>query len=104
MTAIEKDRLRLKIFIGIHLTPELRIHLNKSILWKQAQIGSLENSLKEIQAHGKYYLGYHIRQEPIQFDLLKKLEAEIRNNLSSYCLDINTDRIPVQVFSQIFIE
>ena len=91
-------RLNTKIFIGIQLTPELRMHLNKSTLWKQAQFDS---PLKEIQASGKDYLGLHIHEDIVSLEVIKKLEASIRNQLEPYC---NVDKFPIQIFSQIFIE
>ncbi len=104
MTVIEKDRLLVKVFIGLLLNSELRIQLNKSISWKQEQIGSSENSLKEIRFNSKEYLGYYISQELIQIELLKKLECDIRKNINTFCPYFPIDRIPVHIFPQIFIE
>lgn len=104
MTAIEKERLRVKVFIGAQITPDMRLLLNKSVLWNQAKIGSSDDCLKEIHSSDKDYLGYYIQQEFVQIDFLKTLEAKIRDLIKAYCPNINADRISVQIFPQIFIE
>lgn len=91
-----------KMFVGTPVSAELRMHLNNSILWKHSQIqpgGKL--NLVHFQQHD--YLGAYIAGETLTLSALSKFREELKTVIQEHCPSFQADKLPFQVFPQLFI-
>jgi hypothetical protein len=94
--------LSTRVFVGTSVSAELRMHLNSSILWKHSQIqpgGKL--SLVHFQQHD--YLGAYIDGEQLTLPILSKFSEELKSVIQEYCPSLQAERLPFQVFPQLFV-
>ena len=90
-----------KIFIGFPFKGELKMHLNKSALWKNSHIGQAP-PLTHTQYLDQAYLGLSSPLPCTQKELNIKRD-ELKTHLHLYCPDLNIDRLTVYLFPQFFI-
>jgi hypothetical protein len=103
---VTNNRIKVKFFVGCHLTPDIEMKLSRSLDWKHSRIGSVENSqaLSEAYFQEKKYLGLFLDKPMATLAELKSLEKEIRDLLTSYCSEFPIDSMKFFIFSQIFIK
>lgn len=104
MTSSEKQLL-LKLFIGIQINAEIRMHLSHSIAWKEAQIlkDFDSNHLIEVPFHEESYIGKFLPRSTAKISELKISEEEIRQRLQHYCPNLKQEKFKIHLFSQQFI-
>jgi len=93
--------IKAQIFMGFLQNKELKVHLNKSLEWKEAKIG-LSSPLQETRWADNDYIGIFL-PSTLEYHFLKKKELEIKSQLQSYCPKLNLDNHPVCLFSQILL-
>ncbi|MGK5595049.1 MAG: hypothetical protein ACSNEK_06805 [Parachlamydiaceae bacterium] len=95
----------LRLFVGVLITSEIRMHLNLSIKWKEAQIlKELDpNRLTEVHFHHDNYAGKFLPHETFSLDELKLQEQEILAKLKGYCPKLGIEKIKLKIFPQQFI-
>lgn len=98
----EEGKIRCKLFAGCLITAELRLLLNQSLLWKQKTIDS-SSQLVETHFHQKDYIGIFLNQNTATLEELRIIDAKISQNLKTYCPQFASEKLPVLVFSQVFI-
>lgn len=100
-----RDRVVALLFAGVLITSEIRMHLNQSSSWKNAQISAFHGSddLVEVR-HGKSeYIGCHLKKNNITLLELREYEASIINKLLSYCPRLIKSSCKFHLFSQLLI-
>jgi hypothetical protein len=105
MSISSDQKLTVKLFIGYHLTSDIRMYLKQSIAWKQAKI-TKESSLRDLlEAHfqDKDYIGKYITQEGLTIQELKQIESSVRESLVYYCPELSQETLKIYLFPQIFI-
>lgn len=100
-----QTRVTLKLFAGCPLNAEMKMHLSRSIKWRQASIMPTrdESNLMQVSYHGMEYLGIYFDSESIDIKQLKSAEGSIKNLLSIYLSDLDLSEARVKVFCQVFI-
>ena len=105
MTTQTSNQLTCKLFIGQPITSEVRMHLNRSDIWKQLCVSPLKerHALIEIHHHGKNYLGFYLEHEKVGLHELTAIESQIKEKISSYCLKLESQSLNPCIFVQLFI-
>lgn len=97
------SKVSLRLFLGCHLTAELRLHLEKSQAWKETRIGPTgSHHLVINHFHQKEYIGFFVG-EGVNLSKLKETETLILQAIQSYCPEIDLKHCQVLAFSQLFI-
>jgi hypothetical protein len=97
-----ETKIKTALFLGCHVTPDLRISLNQSIAWKNAKI-AIEGELKEQRHQGKDYLGIFLSPEQNTLPAIREVEKHIRSRLHNYCPNHNTDSLPIYLLSIVLV-
>lgn len=92
----------IKFFIGCPLTSELRMHLKESNAWNQASIDP-DRKLIESRFQKHDYLGRYYDGQQLELHELKQIAAEVRFNMQKFCPKLNSERLEIFVFPQIFL-
>lgn len=102
---VVNQSVKAKLFAGFLLTSEIRMHLNKSVSWKNAQLSSDENSgeLVEMRYGDSYSIGRFLAEEKLTLASLKDYQKEISQKLMEYCPRLDIGHLKFYVYSQIFI-
>lgn len=105
MTILPNQQLTVRLFMGYHLTSDIRMYLKQSLSWKQAKIVNEAEQRDLIEAHfqDKDYIGKYINPEGLTIQELKQLESSIYDSLIHYCPQLSQETIKVYLFPQIFI-
>ncbi len=99
-----QNQLLVKLFVGCTLTSEIRMHLNESRLWNQAQVAPRqERDLIETRFQQQEYLGRFLNEKELAIPELKEIEKGVRSSIESYCPKLNSDRLSFCVFPQLFL-
>ena len=99
-----QSQLLIKVFIGIPLTSELRMHLKNSKEWNQTLIKPIkERDLVETHFEAKDYLGYFLEDELVVWEKVKQLEEGIIKTIHCYCPMLKLDKLHCSIFPQIFL-
>lgn len=104
MTEIE-SKVIVKLFVGVSVTPELKMHLDSSGAWKLALIGSGDNADELIATHfeKREYIGAFTEGDNVTLGELRALTPDIKAKIGKYCPDFNLDRLTITVFPQVFL-
>lgn len=99
------DKVFLKLFLGIPITSEVRMHLNHSIQWKEAQILKEFNSdhLLEVPFQEENYVGKFMPANEASIAELHAQEKLIFEKLRFYCPLLKIEKFRVKIFTQQFI-
>ena len=97
------NSVTVKVFLGIALTPDVRMQLNQSHAWKTDQTTVKEGRLLEIRYEEKDYLGTWITEEHPSVVQLRSKEASVLEQLRSYCPELPVEKLKVTIFPQIFL-
>lgn len=100
-----KDRVNARLFAGILITSEIRMHLNQDCGWKNAQISAFHGSddLVEMR-HGKNeYIGCYLSTNKIPLAELRTYESLTIDKLLTYCPKLPRTSCKFFVFSQLLI-
>lgn len=94
-----------KLFIGFLVTSELRMHLNNSQAWKNAQVtpDHANHELFEVHYAEQDYIGCYLTQEKLTLTTLAELEKQMTEKLTVYCPKLDYSRFKCYIFSQFFI-
>lgn len=100
-----EKKVFLKLFAGILITSEVRMHLNSSIKWKEAQILKEFNTdyLTEVHFQDENYVGKFLSNNQFHLSELKLEEKAILEKMQEYCPNLKTEKLKVKIFSQQFI-
>lgn len=101
----DRDKVFAKLFIGVLITSEVKMHLNQSSAWQNAQVinDSEAGELVAVRFHDNDYLGCYAKVDKLAFSELKSYEKHVFDKLQSYCPDLQLKTHIVYFFSQIFI-
>ncbi|MBA2727414.1 MAG: hypothetical protein H0U49_04495 [Parachlamydiaceae bacterium] len=99
------ERVTVRLFAGILITSEIRMHLNQNTDWKNAQIAAFHGSDDLIEVrHGKNeYIGCYLEGQKIQHSELPKFEKLTTDKLLKYCPRLPKSSCRFYVFSQLLI-
>ena len=99
------SKVTVKLFLGIQITSEIRMHLRQSLKWKESHLHLETHTGYLIETHfqNNDYVGIFVAEERQPFEELKQLELAVRNLLLEYCPLANTEKMPLVVFPQVFI-
>ena len=106
MTVAEKQSaITVRVFIGVAITSELKMHLNQSIAWKHAKIQSNRciSDLEEVHHDQKDFIGTFVQNKTLTLGVLHKEAHLIRQKLADYCPSYEADKVPVFIFPQLFV-
>jgi hypothetical protein len=93
--------MQIKIFLGYHQNQLLKMHLHRSVDWKEGKLlGQL--FLAETVYENKDYIGLFI-PPLLTYAQLKDKEGEIKTHLRFYCPKLDLDKETTYLFSQLFI-
>lgn len=101
-----EPRVTVKLFIGAKVTPELRVHLAQSHLWKEATIVSAAEKgiLVQTHFHNNTYIGLYVEEEYLTLPAIHDLQLAIRQQLSNYCPKVHAvNQLPLYIFPQMFV-
>lgn len=98
------ERVSIKLFAGILITSEIKMHLNQNSEWKNAQISAFHGSDDLIEVrHGKNeYIGCYLK-ERILLTEVTTYEEMVAEKLISYCPRLPRTSCQLYIFSQLFI-
>lgn len=100
------NKITTKLFVGCHITPEMRLHLNKSKEWKQLAVTPMEIreiKIQEIHYQGKDYFGFYLSDNTAKVIQLQNMKATIQSILKNFCPEYHVDSPHVYVLPQVFI-
>lgn len=99
-----EEQISVKLFVGSPIGSNLKLELQKSHQWKEAQITRINNNheLVETLSDGKKYIGFYIDSEKtiVELDEIKK---EISNKIKEYCPNFQNEKLKFYVFPQVFV-
>ena len=98
-----ENGIEFKLFVGCPINAELRLHLDRSSLWKEAKILQSSEDLIETHFNQKEYIGFFLKQDKPTLSELQEIEMKILQTLKSYCPQFASEKIRILVFSQLFI-
>lgn len=103
MKALEKG-VTVRMFLGIYLTPDYRLHLNQNKEWRQSAIDHPQslNTLTIIHFHNKEYLGMYV-EDRISLDGLKISLLNFAKQFKVFLPESPLDISKLAIFPQIFI-
>lgn len=95
----------LRLFAGVLITSEIRMHLNLSIKWKEAQILKEfdPSHLTEVHFQNENYVGKFLSHEAFNLSELKAQEQQILAKIKEYCPKLKIEKIKLKIFPQQFI-
>lgn len=93
--------IQTQIFLGCHLTKEIKLHLSQSSSFKELK-NINQSPLIEIQTQEKEYIGQFI-PNPLPCTELKAKEKEIKAQLQHFCPKISFEKHRAYLVTQIFI-
>lgn len=99
------DKVFAKLFIGVLVTSEVKMYLNQSLRWKNAQIinDPEAGELIIVRFHDHDYIGCYSSVENVAFSELSSYDKHVLEKLQSYCPNLPLKAQKVSIFSQIFI-
>lgn len=98
----ENQQIKAKLFAGFSLTSEIRMHLNESAAWKNAQL-TPHSELVEMRYGDSHSIGRFLAEEKLTLDTLKDHEKEISQKLQEYCPKLEIGHLKFYVYSQVLI-
>ena len=90
-----------KLFIGILLTPDIKLLLQKNSEWKKHQIVAKPDMLKVIPYDTKEYLGLYFKGDNIPWDEIASKSDLIRASLERFLPDVRSDKLKIMLFNQL---
>lgn len=96
------QKVQTKIFLGIHLRPDLRLALEQSSQWQQAQIGN-QQRLLNLSFQGKEYIGLFAEQDRLDLRALETLQHRVLGELQSFCAPFDVSKLKAVIFPQTFV-
>lgn len=99
------QRVQVKLFVGLLVSSEVRMHLNHSELWKQDQVVKSEDGreMQVLRYQEKEYVGIMLNDRQLSLEALRTWEGEVRDALARYCPELGTEAMKVYVFPQLFL-
>ena len=97
--------IKTKIFLGLHLTTEVRIHLDQSLQWKQDRATSAlsPNQIREIHHEGKDYIGLFVEKELPSLEDLNQVKCSVMQQMRKYCEELKVEKLKAALFPQVFL-
>lgn len=76
----------INLCLGIHLSPDLKYQLEKSIVWKRYQIehGNEPSRLRMIPLQQKEYLGYYFENDKMSWSELSSRRVLLQNQIAIF--------------------
>jgi len=99
------SRVKVKLFAGFFINPDLRREMFTNDKWHMAQIAwkSQENGLEVISFQNKEYVGKYLDSLFLPLTELRDIEEKIRKQLLFHCPAIKQYSIQFYIFPQIFV-
>lgn len=100
-----ESKLTVKIFVGCLLTAEARLFLQNSLKWKHALIEGERSSHHLLSVHyeNKDYVGKATDKDNATLEELDAIEKNIRQQMSFYCPELDTNTLKIMIFPQILV-
>lgn len=98
-----QHKVSIKLFLGVLITSELRMHLNSSVAWKHAAIDRQPDAPIETQYQDHKYLGIHLECDAAPLKHFHELYSKIQDSIARYCPEFNNDQLKPYILPQIFI-
>lgn len=102
MSHLVEEQIFVKLFIGSPVTSDLRVELERSHEWKEAQIVRIDNKLEETLCDGKKYIGLYTHAEKTLAEL-DELKNEIKFKIKEFCPNYPLEKLKFFIFPQVFI-
>ncbi len=81
------------------------MHLNQSLPYKQARIGSsAQEELEEVRFHDEEYLGLFLAAPKVTLAHLQSVKEKLESKLQLYCPTFSTESVKLVLFPQIFVK
>lgn len=105
MASETSQGVQVKLFVGLLVSSEVRMHLNQSELWNQDQVVKSEDGqeMKVLRYQDKEYVGIMLEEKQLGLEELRSKENEVRDALMRYCPELGVEAMKVYVFPQIFL-
>lgn len=84
MSIATSEKVKVKLFVGCLVAPDIRMALHQSSAWKHAKI-TPQGELTEQRFQSKDYLGILIDSDQTEVTDIVQAEATIRERLNHYC-------------------
>jgi hypothetical protein len=99
------SQVTVRLFVGVPITSEIRVHLQQSLEWKQSTLSSVEDMPHLVETHyqSKDYIGIFLPEEQLPLDELRKIEKTVRLLVQVYCPQTLPESLHIIVFPQVFI-
>lgn len=92
-----------KLFIGILLTPDLKLLLEKNSDWKKHRIVAGPEMLRITPYNSKEYLGIYFEGDNIPWDEIASKTNLVRTSLDIFFPDVRTDKLKIMLFNQLML-
>lgn len=99
------EKLTVKLFAGIFLTSEIRLHLKQSFAWKLVSMNPDKTILRLVETHYKSqdFIGFFLPEPSTTIDQLRQAERFVLTTFHSYCPEIALESLSLIIFPQVFI-
>ena len=99
------EKIKVKIFSGIHMSVEINHLLSQSTAWKELLISPSDNpsSIKVIRYQSKDYLGMYLEQESNTVAHFRMIEKIIKEKLQEICPKLILDNCKCVIFPHILV-
>jgi len=93
-----------QLFLGIAISAELRMHMNYSLPWKQAQITRDDSDLpQQVHFEGGNYLGFFLPDAAYSTAQLQAHAQRLLHKIAYYFPKYSKKALPIVLFPQLFI-
>lgn len=96
------NSLTFRLFIGFPITSELKMELNRSAKWKEAEI-TLQKNLERVHFDDKEYIGRYLESPILALKDLPGIEQSLYTDFKDLFPEFKQDRLSLRLFSQPFI-
>lgn len=94
----------IKLFLGTAVTAELRMHISRSLLWKEGNILKEDLNLPLIFPFlGKDYLGLLVENKGVTIEELNGFCRIFQDRVEYYFSEYSLKKSPLVVFPQFFL-
>lgn len=98
------QKISFKLFVGVMISSEIKMHLQQSKIWKQIEILPKKEELSIIHFRGKEYLGSYLSKGHFALPELEQFSLFIKTRFKDYCPNFpNIDQVEICFFSQVFV-
>lgn len=106
MTSSTDNRVTSKIFIGVELTMDMKINLNRNPEWKQLTVvkDDTNENLLVVRYDDKEFVGKYIHSPMLTMEAVREQSKAVGTLLESFLPEYNIDALKMNLFPQIFVK